>query len=196
MFGWLCLGFPQHVVLLVAPFFLEQNKRRHQNSLPFLDFELDKPNSLQLWLFQTTWNGRLSRGRSHEYGSYQYGPLCHISNSPLPPPASPTSPKHLEASRETSPTCVGFKDRDLNSVSQLELVRGVTLRLTADTPAVFLVIGLIVIPRVVKTKISGQRWRTPLICCSFLRIRCFISRNRWLKVCFEINCILRRIKGG
>ncbi|KAH8129310.1 hypothetical protein LI328DRAFT_163333 [Trichoderma asperelloides] len=98
-----------------------------------------------------------------------------------PPPASPTSPKHLEASRETSPTCVGFKDRDLNSVSQLELVRGVTLRLTADTPAVFLVIGLIVIPRVVKTKISGQRWRTPLICCSFLRIRCFISRNRWLK---------------
>ncbi|KAL9488295.1 hypothetical protein ACSS6W_000572 [Trichoderma asperelloides] len=121
--------------------------------------------------------------------------LSYLKLTP-PPPASPTSPKHLEASRETSPTCVGFKDRDLNSVSQLELVRGVTLRLTADTPAVFLVIGLILIPRVVKTKISGQRWRTPLICCSFLRIRCFISRKRWLKVCFEIQCILRRIKGG
>ncbi|PTB45215.1 hypothetical protein M441DRAFT_310038 [Trichoderma asperellum CBS 433.97] len=103
--------------------------------------------------------------------------LSYLNLTP-PPPASPNSLKHLEASRETSPTCVGFKDGDLNSVSQLELVRGVTLRLTANTPAVFGVIALIMIPHVVKTKKSG---RTPLICCSFLRIQCFVSSKRWLK---------------
>lgn len=42
--------------------------------------------------------------------------------------------------------------------------------LTADTPAVFRVIVFIAIPRVVRTRITGQRWRTPLYVAVFSNI--------------------------
>jgi hypothetical protein len=91
-----------------------------------------------------------------------------FSISPLPLQLLQLSPKHVEANREATPNTWWLEGWKLNSVSQLEIARGVTLSSTADTPAVFRVIELIAIPRVVRTRMTGLRWWTPFICCSLL----------------------------
>lgn len=43
----------------MAPVSHEIEKRRRQALLLFLDFELEKPKAVQLWLLQPTWDERL-----------------------------------------------------------------------------------------------------------------------------------------